>query len=498
MTFLRKLTAIRLPAGDWLLSSQPPRVHLKRSIAWYAGLFLLGLFVFGNFFEWGGHTLEYHDWANVTGPRFLFLRTAVKSGQLPMNISDPSTLHGWTTRYLAVADAFISPQLVLLYRLSVQRFNLANVWLLYSLGFAGLLALRARLRLSPVAFAALFLMVNFNGHILAHYSVGHATWGGYFLFPWFVWLVLRLMDGEHTWRWTLGMSALLFIIWLQGSFHQFVWLLILLACIGIFVRGAFWAVVRAGIFTLLISAFRILPSTLLYGKASTAFINGYPSLFALWENLVNLPHPINSPYFIQGLGQGVGSWELTTYIGVIGGLFLVYFGLYRGLLRRDSPFFRLLVPLGIMLLLTMGQIYNLLLTLPIPLLEGERVATRMFSVVLVFGLIFAAERFQRWLDESSPPPLALPASLLGLALVAFELWQDLNIWRISNGSKDFWVEFNDTKWFVKNNPADTLYYGLVFGGLAITLLTFLVLAFLSWRELRAQRTDRKDRNRIQG
>ena len=486
MNFWKRFTTDRLPAGNWLLSSQSPRKYIWLSILWIGGLYLLGIFVFGDFFDWGGHTLEYHDWANITGPRFLFLRTAVKSGQFPMHISDPSTLHGWTTRYLAVPDAFISPQLLLLYRLSIQRFNLANVWLLYSLGFAGLLALRARLRLSPVAFAALFLLFNFNGNILAHYSVGHATWGGYFLFPWFAWLVLRLMSGERSWRWTLGMAALLFIIWLQGSFHQYVWLLILLALIGIFVRGTFWAVVRAGLFALLISAFRILPSILLYGKSSTAFINGYPSLYALWDNLVNLQHAVNSPFFVAGLGQGVGSWEMSAYIGLVGGLFLLYFGVYRGLLQRNSPFFRMLAPLGIMLLLTLGQVYNILRLLPIPLLEGERISTRMFSVVLAFGLIFAAERFQRWLEEVSPPRLVLPGSLLALALIAFELWQDLNIWRISNGSQDFWIEFNDTKWFVKNIPSDTVYYWLVFGGLAISLLTFIILAILSWREKRSE------------
>ena len=485
MTLWNKLSSYRFPAGNWLLTYQFPRKYLWLTILWLAGLFLLGILVFGDFFDWGGHTLEYHDWANITGPRFLFLRTAVKSGQFPLHISDPSTMHGFTTRYLAVPDAFISPQLVLLYRLSVQRFNLANVWILYSLGFAGLLILRSRLRLSPVAFAALFLLFNFNGSILAHYSVGHATWGGYFLFPWFAWLILRLLDGDRSWRWTLMMAALLFIIWLQGSFHQFIWLLILLACAGIFVRGTFGTVVRTGLFTLLASAFRILPSILLYGKYSASFVNGYPSLFALWDNLVNLPQTIATPFFIKGLGEGLGSWELTAYVGVIGGLFLLYFGAFRGLLKRNSPFAPLSIPLGIILLLSMGQIYRILFF--IPMLSGERVSARMFSVVLAFGLIFAAERFQRWLDDAPRLPLALPGSLLALTLIAFELWQDLNIWRISNGSKDFWIEFNDTKWFVKNDPSDTLYLWLVFGGLAISLLTFTVLAFMSWRDSRRAR-----------
>ena len=199
-------------ASETLLSSQPARKYLWLTVLWLVGLYVIGVIGFGSFFEWGNHTLEYHDWAEISAPRFQFLRTAVLAGEFPLHISDPSSLHGFTLRYLSVADVFISPQMILLYWTSIQRFNLANVLILYTLGFAGLLVLRSRLRLSALSFAALFLLFNFNGHILAHYSVGHATWGGYFLFPWFVWLILRLLDGDRSWLWTLGMAALLFLV----------------------------------------------------------------------------------------------------------------------------------------------------------------------------------------------------------------------------------------------------------------------------------------------
>jgi hypothetical protein len=291
-----------------LLQANPSKAYRWLAVVCLAVLFLIGIAWFGSFFEWGNHTLEYFDWADISGPRFQFLRTALRAGEFPLHISDPSTLHGATLRYLAVPDAFISPQYLLLYRLSIQRFNLVNVWLLYALGFAGMLVLRSRLRLSVISFAVIFFMFNFNGHLLAHYSVGHATWGGYFLFPWFVWLVLRLLDGDRSWGLTFGISALLFVIWLQGSFHQYVWLLMFLAGLGIFVPRTFWMVLRTGAFTLLASAFRILPSILLLGKYSASFDSGYPTLFSVWDSLVKVTDPMNSTYFIKGIvDNGVGS-----------------------------------------------------------------------------------------------------------------------------------------------------------------------------------------------
>jgi hypothetical protein len=490
IVFIKKIPAYAKGALQALLEAEPARKYHSWIVLWFVALFVIGVIAFGSFFQWGNHTLEYQDWADITGPRFQFLRTAVRTGQFPLHISDPSTLHGFTYRYLAVADAFISPQLVLLYWLSIQRFNLANVLILYTLGFAGLLALRSKLRLSAVSFAAVFLLFNFNGHILAHYSVGHATWGGYFLIPWFVWLVFRLLDGDRSWAWTLGMATLLFIIWLQGSFHQYVWLLMLLGCIAIFIPRTFWSVARAGVFTILISAFRILPSILLYGKYSADFINGYPSPLALLDSLVNLPGPINNPFFINGLGNVPGSWELTAYIGVVGGAFFLYFGIYRGLLHRRGPYNALLLPLGVILLLSFGRIFQFFTALPIPLIQGERVSARMFSLVLVFGLILAAERFQRWLDDAPQKPLSVAGSLLGLGIIAFELGQDLDIWRISNGSQLFWKYFNPHAWTVQNRMDDTIYLWLVFGGLALSTLTFLVLAGLAWSERRRAKQKR--------
>jgi hypothetical protein len=466
-----------------LLESSSTRRYRWLSITWLVVLYLLGIVAFGLFFNWGNFNLEYHDWAQITGPRLEFLRSAFQAWQFPLHISDSEALHFATLRYLSVPDAIISPQFLLLYKLPLAMFSLVTIWLLYTLGFAGLLVLQRKLKLSIISFSVLFLLFNYNGHILAHLNVGHLNWTGYFLFPWFAWLVFRLLEGDRSWLWTTLTSVLLLTIWLQGSYHQFLWLLIMLAVIGIFVPRTFWTVIRTGAFTFLVSAFRLLPCILSYQVYKQHFINGYPSLYSILDNLVNITEPVGTPFYANTLlGTAPGEWELTAFIGMLGAVIFIYFGIYRGMIDRKTPYRAMLFPLGVLLLLSIGPVYELFIKLPIPLLQGERVSSRMFSVVLVFGLILGVERLQRWLDSSSTKLFAFMGSLLGLAFIVIELYQDARIWQVSSRLQDFWIYFNPAKWYVKNNYTDTIYLWLVFGGLAISITTIIILAVLSWKE----------------
>ena len=406
---------------------------------------------------------------------------------MPLHLSDPSTVHGSTYRYLAVPDTYISPQAILLWRFSVTRFVFVDALLLSSAGFAGLLVLRRRLRLSLFAFTAAALLTNFNGNILAHYSIGHATWSGYFLFPWFIWLVLRLVAGDRSWRWTLACSGLLFIIWLQGSFHQYLWLLLFLAFAALFVRGAFWFCLRAGFFTLLASAFRLFPAALLSGKYSASFMTGFPTLASVWEALTRPGNQLNAFYFPIGLESASG-WEFNTYIGLAAALALLFFGVYRGLLRGDSPFRPLALPLAGIFLLCLGPFYGWLRILPIPILQGERISSRIILVPLAFLIVIAMERLQRWLDDQRAEPAPRLGALFLLLVTVSELWLNIRAWRVSTSEQfSWWVYFDRHKWFVANRMDDTLYIGLVFGGLAVSLLTLAGLALAAWKERRAAR-----------
>ena len=354
-----------------VLAGKTPGDFRWLEILWLTGLFAGGILVYGHFFNYGNFDMLYHDWAQITGPRMQFLQTAIREGQLPLHISDAETLHFATTRYLAIADVFISPQYLLLYWLSLPVFSYVNVCLLYALGFFGLIFIKNKLRLSSISFTILFLLFNFNGGILAHFSVGHYNWAGYFLLPWFAYLVIRLLDGDRSWLWTSLMAVLLFAIWLQGDYHHFLYLLILLAFIGILVPKTFLTVLRTGVAAFVVSAFRLLPCILSYPIYIQSFLNGYPSLLSIWDNLVDLPNSLNSAFFVNSnLGTPVGEWELTGFIGLLGGIFFAYFGVYRGLIQSKAPYNRMLVPLGIMTLFSLGPVFEVLKKLPIPNSSG--------------------------------------------------------------------------------------------------------------------------------
>src|SRR5690349_7993699 len=89
---------------------------------WIFVLYLTGMALWGEFFQWGDFPMTFHDWAQVTAPRLYFLKDAVVRGILPLHISSSYALGGVTDRYLSIPDAFISPQALLLAFLPVTSF----------------------------------------------------------------------------------------------------------------------------------------------------------------------------------------------------------------------------------------------------------------------------------------------------------------------------------------------------------------------------------------
>ena len=142
-----------------LPEAQSPNRFRWATRAWLAALYLAGALLWGYFLNWGRIPLNYHDWADISGPRLTFLKDAITKGELPLHISDTATLDGVTDRFLSIPDQILSPQVVLLRFLTVGQFVLVDVLFLYSLGFLGLLWLRRRFALSPAPFIVLFALL---------------------------------------------------------------------------------------------------------------------------------------------------------------------------------------------------------------------------------------------------------------------------------------------------------------------------------------------------
>ena len=475
----------------------------QRWLLWvFFGVLLLGgIYLWGLFLNWGYISFTYQDWAAITGPRLSFLRDAMTKLVLPLHISDTVALNAPTDRFLSIPNVFAGPTIILLYFLSIQKFILVQTALMIAAGFAGLLVLRKQLKLSPFAFTILFFFFNFNGHILSHYSVGHFSWNSYFLLAWFAVLVIELLQSQRVgWAWVTKMTVLMLIMFLQGAFHFFLYCLTFLLVLAIFSPKYFLTVGKTIAASGLVSAIRILPALLVTGSLKVKYLGGYPMANSLWDALVKPTFP-GGYSTSNGVNAPMGAWEFSIYVGLIGALFLIFFGIYRTLRNERGPIlsqdvpptpvtqsspYRLLLPCLVFTLFSFNAVFKELRDLiSIPPLTGERVASRLFIFAVLFLLVLAVYELQKWLDSIQITSLIALSSLLLLGIELNDLWQNYQFWGVSYAATTFEdpSTFEQGHWIVANH-ADTRYFLTLAGGLGLTCLTLLVLAWLVRREKR--------------
>jgi len=445
--------------------------------SWSLFLYLGGGVLWAVFLNWGNFDFTFQDWFEITGPRLYFLKNALMQGVLPLHMTGTSALILLTDRYLTIPDLLLSPQILLLRFINPAEFVLLNWLILYSAGFLAVVIFSRKYKLSPFALAVIFLLFNFNGQIEAHLSIGHITWGGYFLFPWFVLWMLELQEKVIHLRWVVKVAGLLFLIFLQGSFHQFVWLLLFLGFLVLVFPRHFLAIISSGVFACLFSAVRILPAILIAGKVDQEFLGGFPGLWELLSGFVEMKNPA---LMVQGLSHNLYAWEFDFYIGLMGVIFLVFFGIYA-VIKSSTISLRFLFPMAGLFLLSLGGTYGIIHILPLPIFDGERMTARLFSLPLVFLIFFAGINFQKWLDQQDDQPFHYLMLLFGLGVMASDLWSHFQLWQL-NSVVTLWGDpriFNPATW-VQANYVDSLYTGMLRRGLIITIISAAVAIVIAW------------------
>jgi hypothetical protein len=470
---------------ETLFSNRLPGQKRWLTWVWLGILYLGGALLWDKFLFHGQFKFNFQDWYVISGPRFYFLKDALMHGALPLHIPNTLDLGGLTDRYMSIPDAFLAPQVVLLLFMSVANFIVANQILMYTLGFAGLLWFRQKYSLSPFGFAALVLLFNFNGHVLSHYGVGHLTWGGYFLFPWFAMLVICLLEGDHRWTWVAKMAALLLFMWLNGSFHQFVWCLLFLILLGLTSWKTAIPTAKAVGFSLILGLVRILPPAMLANTYNSAYqyLGGFPSAAGIIDGLTSIK-PANTEIDIPLIGLKLGWWELSLYIGLIGAVFLAYFGIVRWLQKHEngSGYPELALPVLGMIVLSIGGTFTLLRG--IPLFDGERTTARVISLPLVFVLVLAFIEFQRWLDARRLARWAYLGLVVLAGLEIHDLFLNFQIWQVGEVFHAFPLhEFNIHQFSVANHPDPAYFQALTWGAVG-TAAGLLMLGLLVWLEKR--------------
>jgi len=443
-------------------------------------LYVLGVFFWGGFFNWGNIDLNFHDWAAINVPRIEVVHDALSLRLLPLHAECETCLHGVTDRFFVLPDVITSPQMILLLFVSPPVFVFFDVLLHYSIATIGLLLLRKRFHISLISYTFLFLTFQFNGYIQSHYAVGHATWTGYFLFPLFFELIFELLYDKPSWAWVAKFAFLSFYSTLVGSQHHFTWMMLFMATLALSFRSAFKWIVAAILFSGFLSAIRLLPPALGINGFSHFFF-GVPGYLTIYDFLTSLFSLRGPTYTFIAWPYEIGYWEFDYYIGLVGTIVLIYFGVIRWFKDWSDGKIHSALIFPTLVLFSFSQSYIYQETMyRIPFLASERIASRMvslpFTLVLIVSAIYLSEGLR--MQKMSHQLLAL----ISVVFVMNDVFIHRSLWKIQSVSTNFPVVELDFSGNSIVNHADPRYFLVLCLGLGLSLFSAFVLGLLVAKE----------------
>lgn len=461
----------------FFLTAQTRLERNLRTIA-LACLYLVGVFHWMFFLNFGDVPYDIEDW-HTAGAYYYFLQDAVRSGQFPLHMDSPLVT---TPRYLARPDTPLSPTVFLLTFLSPGVYTLVDTLIWYSIGYIGLLWLGRRYKFSLLAFTVLFLLFNFNGFITDHLAVGHTMYIGYFLLPILALQILKMVEHPRVRLTWIVATALVFCgMFMLGAFHLAIWCGLFLTILAVIYPRYLLNILKVFGLAVVLSLWRILPPAMEFkAGGNITFLTGFPSLADLIYGMIKLVPPAFAP---KTEWTSIGWWELEFYIGLLGVLVILVFGIYLPLRNRSKEGV-LFAPIFGVTLLSIGKIYMAIFYLPLPLVDSERVSTRFFIVPLVFLAILSAIHLQRFLERWGPFSLRKILFAFGLILLmAHDFMQHSRLWRVTNLYGLFPSQPTDVHASVINYP-DPAYTNALVVGAMISIVALAVLLILLWRQHR--------------
>jgi hypothetical protein len=222
----------------------------------------------------------------------------------------------------------------------------------------------------------------------------------------------------------------------------------------------------------------------LLGQFDTEYRGGYASIQDILNAMVNFKQVSESLPTIGVVPIPLGWWEFDLYVGVIATAFLLYFGVYRWLVDREAyqSLQVLLLPTLGLLVMSLSDVYRVVRMLPIPLINGERVASRMVIIAFIVILFMAVLYFQRALLSKRLPQVFRFVIIVLMGVTVTDLWRHMRAWRVTTAVQAFPVTPVDLAIKVVGNHPDPPYVMMITIGLAITIITGAGLLYLARKE----------------
>src|SRR5688572_22105690 len=119
---------------DYEVEKQHPII----AVIWLALIYLIGLYFWGVFFDWGHTPLNYADWKIINLPRLDVIRDALVYGELPLHVTKTGFLHELTDRFFTLPDVITTPQQILLLWIDIDTFAIFDLLIQFTIGTIGL------------------------------------------------------------------------------------------------------------------------------------------------------------------------------------------------------------------------------------------------------------------------------------------------------------------------------------------------------------------------
>lgn len=403
-----------------------------RGQLWFQRFVILSIYLFcitlwSFFVNYGRINWGVEDW--IWEWRYsTIIKEALTQAQLPLHTSPPLSYD--VARFFSIPDVPFSPQTLLLLFLDIGPNFLVNLLLMFSVGYLGCLVIKRYYRLSVFSFLVLALLFNLNGFITSHIAAGHTFFTGYFLLPFFVLLVLQLMEGKSSKIWFAQMGLVLFGVELVGTTHLFAICFLFLAVLLLIAKLDRPSIFKALLSTLVLNIYRLAPAAIAITSTIKPPFAGFTTLGDLITGLVWIIPPSKSR-----VGLPIAWWEFDMYIGIVGLVFILYFMLWPTINTKNKSaapdrYRPLFITMLIFSVFSVGYLYAPINFLPIPLFNLIHVPSRFFILPLLFAMTIASIHFQSWLDRSSRSAWINFSLILLLLLLGHDLSQHARLWRV--------------------------------------------------------------------
>ena len=249
-----------------------------------------------------------------------------------------------------------------------------------------------------------------NGQIAGHLTVGHVQWAAYFLLPFLFLLLTREAIGAGPSDANAAGLGLTFGgMLVTGGWHVFVWSL-LFAGVFTLVNRRWRFGIELALFTVGISAFRVIPGLMVFGGGSNQLAEGFANLFGFIGALIG-----TAPRAPSDLSW----WEYDTFIGWVG-FVAVAVGCTSTRARSGARLHALWLPSLALILLSIGSLYESTL-FRLPAFNSERVVSRLAVVGVLGLLLIGLKEISEWRDKDRPSATREMTIAAGALLLVVQL-----------------------------------------------------------------------------